>query len=158
MLRNISFFCLFALLGITACNDTNSVVESTYPDQSPKVVKTYKGKGEDKVLVSQKTFYQGNKIQMEGAFKDNQRDGKWTYWHSNGKPWSEGYFRDGKAEGLRTTYYESGQVYYEGYYKEDKRTGKWRFYDEAGKLVKEVDFSKNGDVIPDTTNAIPEPK
>ncbi|HSN49687.1 MAG TPA: hypothetical protein VLR52_00550 [Bacteroidales bacterium] len=155
MHRNILIFFLFSFLGISACDNTNTVVESTYPDQSPKVVKTYKGKGEDKVLVSQKSFYPGNKIQMEGAFKENQRDGKWTYWHSNGKPWSEGYFKDGKAEGKRTTYYESGQIYYEGYYKDDKRVGKWRFFDETGKMVKEVDFSKNGAAIIDTITTEP---
>jgi antitoxin component YwqK of YwqJK toxin-antitoxin module len=126
-------------------NKKTTVVESTYPDQTPKVVKTYKGKGEDKELIAQKTFYPGNKVQMEGTFKDNKRDGRWIYYHSNGKPWSEGFFRNGKANGKRITYYENGNILYEGYYKDDKRVGKWRFFDENGKLVRTVDFSKTSD-------------
>lgn len=142
---------LLILFGLWSCDNTNSVVEAKYPDQSPKVIKTYKGKGDDKILLSEKTYYPGNKIQMEGTFKENHRDGKWTYWYSNGKPWSEGYFKDGKADGQRITYYENGQVYYRGLYKDDKRVGKWQFYDEAGKLIKEVDFSDEGNITADSS-------
>lgn len=137
----LSFFLVSFLI---SCDNETTVVEAKYPDQSPKVVKTYRGKGENKELVAEKTYYEGKKLQMEGTFKDNKRDGKWIYYHSNGKPWSEGYFKNGKAEGRRVTYHENGNIYYEGFYKDDVRTGVWKFYDEKGKLLREVDFSKSG--------------
>jgi len=31
------------------------------------------------------TYYPNKQAQMEGTYKDNQREGKWTYWYENGK-------------------------------------------------------------------------
>jgi len=126
---------------ITSCRFEHKVIEETYPDGSTKRLCIYKGRGKDKELLSETTFYPNKQRQMEGTYKEEKRDGKWTYWYENGKLWSEGTFVKGKSDGKRTTYFENGQVRYEGFYKEDMRVGNWRFFDETGKLIKEVDYS-----------------
>lgn len=130
---------LFA--GLLSCNDIHVVVEEKFPDGTSKRVCVYKGEGRDRELQKETVYYPSKNLQMEGTYKSNKRDGKWTYRYENGKIWSEGYFRDGKSNGKRTTYYESGKIRYEGFYRDDKQVGIWRFYDEAGRMVKEVDYS-----------------
>ncbi|MEI7980511.1 MAG: toxin-antitoxin system YwqK family antitoxin [Bacteroidota bacterium] len=131
----ILFFCL------TSCRFEHKIVQETYPDGSPKRICWYQGKGENREMIRETTFYPNKQKQMEGAYKDNERDGKWSYWYENGKLWSEGNFILGKADGKRTAFFENGKVRYEGFYKEDMRVGKWRFYDENGKLLQEADYS-----------------
>lgn len=132
---------VLCLLIFSACRFENKVIEETYPDGSPKRVCIYIGKGESRELIKEINFYPNKQMQMEGEYKNNQRDGKWTYWHENGKIWSEGTFKNGKSDGKRTTYFDNGKIRYTGFYKEDIRAGKWSFYDENGRLLQEVDYS-----------------
>jgi len=132
---------IFLLSAFYSCTDIHTVVEDKYKDGTQKRVCVYKGSGESRELLKESTFYPNKNVQMEGAYKNRKRDGKWVYRYENGNIWSEGYFKNGKSDGKRTTYFENGKVRYEGFYKEDERTGIWRFFDDKGRLVKEVDFS-----------------
>jgi antitoxin component YwqK of YwqJK toxin-antitoxin module len=132
---------LISLSVLASCNSESKVVEESYPDGSPKRVCIYLGKGEARELIRETTYYANKKPQMEGAYKNNKREGKWMYWYENGNVWSEGFFINGKSDGKRTTFFENGKVRYEGSYKEDMRVGKWRFFDENGRLLQEVDYS-----------------
>jgi antitoxin component YwqK of YwqJK toxin-antitoxin module len=132
------------LLGFTSCKHKSTVVESTFPDGSPKRVCVYFGKGEHKELIKETFFYKNRKVQVEGEYKHANRNGKWTYYYESGLVWSDGFFKDGKSDGKRVTYYPNGKIRYEAHYKDDKRVGVWKFYNETGKLVKSVDFSKGG--------------
>jgi antitoxin component YwqK of YwqJK toxin-antitoxin module len=129
------------ILSLASCRFENKVIEETYPDGSTKRLCVYLGKGQGRELLKETTYYPNKQPQMEGTYKDNKRDGKWTYWYENGKLWSEGMFVKGKSDGKRTTYFENGKVRYDGFYKEDMRVGKWRFFDESGRLLKELDYS-----------------
>lgn len=124
-----------------SCSNEYKVIEETNTDGSPKRICYYKGKGENREIVRETTFYPNGNRQMEGTYKMGQRDGNWNYWHENGTPWSIGFFKNGKADGKRTTFFSNGKVQYEGNYKEDMRVGIWRFFDEQGRLLKEVDYS-----------------
>ena len=130
------------LLATTACTHETKVVESKYPNGTPKKVCVYKGDDASRELINETTYYPDKKIQMQGEYKDNKRDGRWIYYYPNGNPWSEGSFKKGKSDGKRTTYYENGKINYTGYYKDDVQVGVWSFYDEKGKLIKSVDYSK----------------
>jgi antitoxin component YwqK of YwqJK toxin-antitoxin module len=136
-------FLYFILLMLTmdACNFENKVVEESYPDGSPKRICIYHGRGQNREMIKETTYYSNKQVQMDGIYKDGKREGKWTYWYENGKVWSEGTYKNGKAEGRRTAYFENGKVRIDGSYKEDNRIGKWSFFDENGRLLKEVDFS-----------------
>jgi antitoxin component YwqK of YwqJK toxin-antitoxin module len=126
----------------TACRFEQKVIEETWPDGSPKRVCIYKGKGDNREMIRETTYYDNHQMQMDGEYKDKKRNGKWTSWYMNGKIWSEGFFKNGKSEGKRTTYFENGKVRYDGMYKNDQRIGKWRFYDEKGKLLAEQDLTE----------------
>ena len=120
------------------------MIESTYPNGSPRRVCVYSGKGENRELIKETFFYKNRKTQVDGEYKQTQRNGKWIYYYESGIVWSEGFFKDGKSDGKRVTYFPNGKIRYEGYYKEEKKVGVWKFYDKTGKLVKSVDFSKPG--------------
>jgi antitoxin component YwqK of YwqJK toxin-antitoxin module len=137
-------FLFLLLIAFSGCKHQTTVVESTYPDGSPRRVCVYLGKGETREMIKETCFYKNKKVQVEGEYKHGQRNGKWTYYYESGLPWSDGYFKAGMSDGKRTTYYPNGKIRYEAFYKEDKRTGIWKFYDESGKLVKSVNYSKAG--------------
>jgi antitoxin component YwqK of YwqJK toxin-antitoxin module len=143
MVRNTLILTLLLFL-FSSCKPEHKVVEESYPDGSPKRVCVYKGKGENRELIREMTYYPNKRMQMEGNYKESMRDGKWTYWHENGNLWSEGWFKKGKSDGKRTTYFDNGKIRYTGIYKDDVRTGKWSFYDENGRLLQEVDYSAPG--------------
>ncbi|MEI7499554.1 MAG: hypothetical protein WCK84_03810 [Bacteroidota bacterium] len=140
MIYKLLFFAPLIFI-LSSCRFENKVVEETYNDGTPKRICIYKGKGESRELIKETTYYANKQPQMEGTYKDNKREGRWTYWYENGKVWSDGQFVKGKSDGKRTTYFENGKVRYEGYYKEDTRIGKWRFFDENGRLLQEADYS-----------------
>jgi antitoxin component YwqK of YwqJK toxin-antitoxin module len=141
MMKISTFSIIISTLLLFSCTREYRVAEETYPDGSEKRVIVYRGKGENREMIRETTYYPNKQVQMDGTYKDNKREGKWMYWYENGKPWSEGFFKNGKSDGKRITYFENGKVRYEGIYKEDMRVGKWRFFDESGRLLQEVDYS-----------------
>ena len=116
------------------------VVESTYQNGNPRVIKYYHKSGKDLVLDQEVVYYENKQKKIEGNFKDLQRDGHWKAWYENGTIWSEGDYKDGKRNGMGIAYHENGKKYIEGMYRDDSRVGPWHFYDTTGKLVKEVNF------------------
>ncbi|MCD4745216.1 MAG: hypothetical protein K8R58_02835 [Bacteroidales bacterium] len=138
MKKIISIFIVSLLL--FACSTSyKKIIEETYPDGAPKIVKYYTD-NTSKELIKEVQYYQNRNLKLEGKYKNGQRDGKWTYWYENGNKWSEGNYNNGIDDGMKTVWYGNGQKYYEGNYSNGKRVGKWRFWDEAGKLVKEVEY------------------
>ena len=141
MKPTMSSALILLVLLTTSCRLQQKVIEETYPDGSPKRICIYKGKGENREMIRETTYYENKQVQMDGEFKDGKRNGLWVSWYMNGNKWSEGMFKYGKGEGKRITYFENGKVRYEGEYKNDVRVGKWKFYDETGKLLAVEDFS-----------------
>jgi antitoxin component YwqK of YwqJK toxin-antitoxin module len=146
-MNKLIVICLFSLFVLFSCTREKTVIEATFPDGSPKKVCIYKGKEDARELIRETTYYPKKKIQMEGTFKNNLRDGRWVYYYENGKIWSEGFFKDGKNEGKRTTYFENGRIRYEAYYKDDVRVGKWQFFNEKGQLLQIIDYDAPADTI-----------
>ena len=140
-MKRLPLVLFLSLFIIISCSREKRVVEQSYPDGSPKKVCIYTGRGENKQLLRETTYYPKGKRQMDGTYKNNLRDGQWIYWYENGFKWSEGSFREGKNEGKRLTYFENGKLRYEAYYKEGVRVGKWKFFDEKGKLIQEINYS-----------------
>lgn len=134
-------FSLTILFAMGSCKKETIVIEATFPDGSPQKICTYKGVGADKELLRETLYYPDKKIQIDGEYRHNKRNGKWVYYYSNGNIWSEGFFKDGDSDGKRTIYFENGKIKYEAFYKQGMRTGKWHFYDEKGTLLKEIDYS-----------------
>lgn len=127
----------------TSCAQ-KKVVESTYENGEPKVIKYYIKKSDGLILNKEEIFYENKQKKMEGTYKDDLRDGQWKAWYENGKIWSEGLYKNGKRDGLGIAYHENGKKYIEGMYREDARVGLWRFYDSTGVLIQEINF----DMVP----------
>lgn len=141
MKLKILFFSLLVLM-ISSCTKKQHIVtESTWPDGSPKRVCVYLGSGEGRELLKETTCYPNRQTEMEGSYKDNLREGRWTVWYKNGNKWSEGSFKKGLNDGQRTTWYENGKIRYEAWYREGTKIGKWRFFDEKGNLQFEKTYT-----------------
>lgn len=120
------------------------VVEASFDNGKPRVVKYYHKKGGELILESEVVYYKNGQKKLEGKYKDQQRDGIWKAWHENGNLWSEGEYRGGKREGKGLSYHENGKKYIEGNYRNDMRVGVWHFYDTTGVMASEVNF----DIVP----------
>jgi antitoxin component YwqK of YwqJK toxin-antitoxin module len=127
------------------------VVEATYENGNPKIVKYYHKKGGDLVLDREVMYYENEQKKIEGKYSNKQRNGLWKAWYENGKLWSEGEYKDGKRNGKGISYYDNGKKYIEGMYHDDIRIGTWLFYDTTGILTKEVNF----DLVPEELEGQP---
>lgn len=116
-------------------------IEEVYPDGTSKLIKYYKTDTKE-VLISETHYYQDGQKKMEGSFKNDKRDGQWTYWYPDGKLWSKGFYKEGVNHGLKSVWHENGQKYYEGQMTDNKRTGIWKFWDPDGTLLKEINYDK----------------
>lgn len=125
----------------------NRVVEATYENGNPKIVKYYYKKGSVLLIDREEYFYENQQKKIEGGYKNEQRTGLWKAWYENGTIWSEGEYKDGKRNGKGISYHQNGEKYIEGLYRDDIRVGTWRFYDTTGVLTKEVNF----DLVQGTT-------
>jgi len=138
------FIALITMLAIASGCSSKGVVESTYENGNPRVIRYYHKRGDNLILDREVVFYENKQKKIEGEYKDEQRIGRWKAWYEDGTPWSEGEYKNGKRNGISVAYHENGQKYIEGFYRNDTRIGAWRFYDTLGVLTKEVNF----DLVP----------
>lgn len=111
-------------------------------------------------------WYENGKIQENGVYVYDVRDGVSNWYFENGNKSVEYSYRDGKLDGNASTYYDNGKVsaygmyinnmqtgewkeYYEngnmkaeGIFKNGEKDGQWKEYDQEGKLVKTVTYKK----------------
>ncbi|HSW67258.1 MAG TPA: hypothetical protein VLH16_01620 [Bacteroidales bacterium] len=131
------------IITLTACSGRiEKEVVHAYPDGTPELKHWFRIKGDAKILYKETGYYPDGQLRIKGKFRDNQREGRWTYWHDNGNKWSEATFKAGTRHGKSTVWHENGEKYYEGFFGMDERTGTWRFWDTAGVLMKEIDYSE----------------
>jgi antitoxin component YwqK of YwqJK toxin-antitoxin module len=131
-------------------NNLKKSIDASYADGSPAKISYFdetKGKMD---TVKKEEFYKNGQKKIEGGFKNNLRDGIWTYWYENGKIWSQGTFKSGLSDGKFDIYKEDGSKYMQSCYKNGKPDGCWTFFDKDKKkkevyfrndsIVKQIDF------------------
>jgi len=133
-------FCILSILLFSCQKKKVEVIEEVYENKAPRLVRYYDENDGKKILVSEKSFYPDSKLQLEGSYKNDKRNGTWTFYYQNGNKWSEAEYKDGVNDGKSFTWFENGNKRYEGQYKDGKQTGKWKFWDEKGTFVKEVNY------------------
>lgn len=140
-MKNTSTFILLLsiLISCGTKEEPFKVVEETFKDGSPHLIKYYKSK-EKKVLVRETIYYESGRKKMEGNYKNGEKTALWKAWFPNGNLWSQATYVDGIENGEKTVYYENGNKYYQGILKDNKRTGEWSFWDPEGKLIKTVTY------------------
>jgi antitoxin component YwqK of YwqJK toxin-antitoxin module len=78
------------------------------------------------------TYHSSGKthIASKGTLKDGKREGKWTWYHINGKIKQTTEYKGGLLEGANIIYYPTGQKLFEGNYVNDETSGNatWWFW------------------------------
>lgn len=143
MSKNFILTSIILIFFFASCKPKlEKVVEKTYPNGKPEIEKYYAKEGDKKVLAKEIVYWPNEKKKIEGSYKTDQRDGKWTAWFENGNKWSEGSYVNGIDDGEKTVWYENGQIFYKGLFKMGVKIGIWKIYDEKGKLVQEINYDE----------------
>lgn len=86
-------------------------------------------------------FYFEGKKMSEGWYKNQQKVGKWVYYHKGGiDVMSEETYKNGLLDGERVVYYQNGKKSEVEPYKNGKLDGKAVMYSEKGVLLKEENY------------------
>jgi len=142
----IAGLMIMLLASITSCTQLSKEVVSTFENGNPKLVKTYRIKSGNKVLIKEVEFYKNGQKKYEGSYNGEVKEGRWTFWFEDGSVWSDGFFSNGLRSGKAKVFHENGKPFYQGQYTGGKKDGEWVFYDDQGKEVNRVTFSK-GELI-----------
>lgn len=88
-----------------------------------------------------KAYHIDGNIKIEGGFKDDMFDGKWTYYDERGVVVGEGTFQNGNGE--VTFYDKNGQPNRTTRYKNNKKEGAEVYYTPSGEIYREITFKKD---------------
>ena len=75
-------------------------------------------------------------------YKDGKKDGLFLKYFPNGKLLSEGIFINDQLEGSFTVYYSDGSIELKGDYKAGRKIGNWSYYNEEGLQLTEDEYKK----------------
>ena len=82
---------LITMLAVIAFSCTQKkVIEATYENGNPRIVKYYHEKAGNLVLDRELVYYVNKQVKIDGEYKNEQRDGQWKAWYEDGTIWSEG--------------------------------------------------------------------
>ena len=127
---------IFAIV-LTACGDGQSKkVISSYDNGQPSKVRFY---NKENQCIREVEYYENGLVYIEGAIKNDLRDGEWISYFPDGKVQSKGFFKDGLRTDKASIYYENGNLWMEGFYSHDHKCGEWIHYDELGYEILRVD-------------------
>ena len=75
-----------------------------------------------------------------GEYIDDERNGLWTFTHSNGNKMFEGTFELGVAVGQHDYFYSNGKSEMRGSYVGGELDGDWMYFDEEGNYINTVTY------------------
>lgn len=114
---------------------------SAATSEFPVVVKEF-NKVNDTAVV--KFYTKKGAIESKGLMVDKNREGKWLYFHLDGKTvMSEENYHNGKLHGSYKTFYNSGKPTEITAYKDGKLDGNYKKYSIKGHLYQDFNY-KNG--------------
>lgn len=121
-------------------------VKTHYPDGTLKGVYHVQKSNQNIKEGNYKGFYL-DRMQMEGPYQNNQRNGKWTFYHWNEQKSCEGEYSNGSMDGIWQFYSEEGQIKTSAYYSNGYRDS-IAIYDHNGTFLytnKYFRYKKEGD-------------
>lgn len=86
-------------------------------------------------------------LRERANFAEGVLHGPYAAFFGDGQPEVFGRFENGKKSGRWTAYYESGVKSDEGEYRDGRPVGVWKFYSPEGRLVREWNYSRDGDSL-----------
>ena len=129
-------------LMFSACtNEPESVVESEWTPEQPKLVAFFLEENDVKFKQSEEKYYEDGAMEYSGSYDiEGNRHGEWKYYYTNGNIWSVGNYANGAKTGVKQVYWPEGKMRYEGFFTDDLKSGHWKFYDKDGSLIEEMDY------------------
>lgn len=135
-------YLLFLICCVYACgDDSQSEALSAWSNGNSKEIRKYEpvAEGEpDRYL--QQLFYENGQLQLQGAWIDSLRNGKWQEWYEDGTLMREGMYILGKKNGLHLSYYANGEVKERANYEGGELSGPYRLLDAKGNVLAEGEF------------------
>jgi len=122
---------------------TTPVVEESYADGKPKVVKEYVTDEYGRKKAYKEThFFPGEKKYIEIKYDtEGMRDGVCISWYENGNKNSEVKYINGKEDGKYQVWHPNGKIYIKGRYDMGRKIGTWEIYDSLGVKTKDEKFN-----------------
>jgi len=86
----------------------------------------------------------GDKIQEQGKYIENRKDGWWISYYPDGQVKHKITFKNGKAIGPAQFYYANGLISEEGNWHVDHWQGNYKFYNESGSMAYDWNYDDAG--------------
>ena len=127
-------FYFIALFFIVSCSRNKETTVKETPKKTESLVEISDGMYTE--------YYPGRtQIKFQGGQDEHhQRQGKWTFFNTDGTEMSITFYEHGLKHGHSIVKYPTGEVYYYGEYENDKQIGVWKTFDKKGNLVSEKNY------------------
>ncbi len=114
-------------------SDTSRIVE-TYNNGTISSISYHKDSDKGLELIKEETFHFIGSRSMIGTYKNEMRDGEWTYWYENGQIRLNGNYKNGQKDSLWTYWYDNGIIstkYFYDYQTIDGKIIEWHIDKEC---------------------------
>ena len=88
-------------------------------------------------------FDEEGKLTGTGKYKNEKKEGLWSYYNEDGKIRSTEFYKDNLKSGTWRVYYENGVTSEEITYILGKKSGKWKRYTENNVLTLEAEYKND---------------
>ena len=117
-MKKIFLLILLLVVGFSNVNGQTYTGMEFDDNGKPKSIKTYKMSKGKLVLANEIGWHENGQKEIEGKYKDGEKDGRWTSWYSNGNRKKEGTYKNGKKDGLWTGRRPNGPIAVERIYRD----------------------------------------
>ena len=117
-MKKIFLLILLLVVGFSNVNGQTYTGMEFYDNGKPKSIKTCKMSKGRLVLANETGWHENGQKEIEGKYKDGEKDGRWTSWWQHGQKQEEGTYKNGKKDGLWTQWRIQGPIYSEKIYRD----------------------------------------
>lgn len=89
-----------------------------------------------------KLYFETGELNEVRSYKNNEMNGIWLTFNTNGVKVAEAAYKNGKKDGNWYVWDDEGNLKYELCYSNGEKTGTWKSYDEMGVVVNERNYSE----------------
>ena len=95
---------------------------------------------EGKLEGMSQSYYPSGEISEEVKWKQNEKDGSWKQYYTNGVQRLSAHHEKGQLQGSYELYFSTGHIKIRGTYLNNRSHGTWRFYDENEKEIIALEY------------------
>ena len=117
-MKKIFLLILLLVVGFSNVNGQTYTGMEFFDNGKPKSIKTCKMSKGRLVLANETGWHENGQKEIEGKYKDGEKDGRWTSWWQHGQKQEEGTYKNGKKDGLWTGRRPNGPIAVEKIYRD----------------------------------------